>query len=305
MRKGVLLLFLILSFAFSIETEKAGRQLRLTLSPSDIVYFEAKNTIKGLYVKGVPFKVGTKFEKGTVFTPYRDDFIKFQDLSSGIVPAAVITSDPDYVRYFYAGRVSSIFLNPLPMENIIFEKNDKEYDEYAIYPGNSVFDTGAFDLIYFRVYSKGDRYFFQIKFRGEITNPWDGPQGFCLQNIDIYIGRDPSVKSDMLPYRANNKISFSTDLVINLNGYNPRVQKNRRWNKDVEVYVIPENRSIYCSISRGIYKIDAATQFYVLVMGYDGYSAGQVRRVGMRADEWIFGGNNGRIIRGNIVDDLN
>ncbi|RLF64272.1 MAG: amylopullulanase, partial [Thermoplasmata archaeon] len=73
----------------------------------------------------------------------------------------------------------------------VFVYEDPEGDDHGpgtyTYPKNNVFVSGAFDLLRFEVYDLGDSIEFAFKFKELGDNPWNGPNGFSLQIIEVYI----------------------------------------------------------------------------------------------------------------------
>lgn len=71
--------------------------------------------------------------------------------------------------------------------------DDKGYGKLA-YPTNSVFVKGAFDIVKFQVLEDDKYLYFRVTFANYGGNPWNGPNGFSLQLIHVYIlTTDPTI----------------------------------------------------------------------------------------------------------------
>ena len=66
------------------------------------------------------------------------------------------------------------------------EGDDKGPGTYG-YPTNEVFQPGVYDLLGFTVTDTGNALEFRIKLKNLGDNPWNGPNGFCLQFVQIYV----------------------------------------------------------------------------------------------------------------------
>jgi carbohydrate-binding DOMON domain-containing protein len=73
----------------------------------------------------------------------------------------------------------------------LFEMEDPVDDDHGIddfmYPEHSRFAPGVFDLTYFAVRDDGTNIVFDLTFRTLGGNPLNGPNGFSLQLIEIYV----------------------------------------------------------------------------------------------------------------------
>jgi carbohydrate-binding DOMON domain-containing protein len=69
--------------------------------------------------------------------------------------------------------------------------SDPEGDDNGIgtlrYPANPVFQPGVFDLLKFQVFVDDQYVYFRATFKNLGGNPWNGPNGFSLQHLQIYI----------------------------------------------------------------------------------------------------------------------
>ena len=73
----------------------------------------------------------------------------------------------------------------------VFSFTDPEGDDNGIgtlkYPTNPVFKPGVFDLLKFQVFVDDQYVYFRATFKNLGGNPWNGPNGFSLQHLQIYV----------------------------------------------------------------------------------------------------------------------
>lgn len=200
----------------------------------------------------------------------------------------------------------------VPTGNIIFEMDDPEGDDDGAggytYPTAPVFKPGVFDMLKFQVIDLDDTIQFAITVKDLGGNPWNGPNGFCLQYIHIYIrtypdkpGRTdtyglwinisddsawhvailvaPGWGTDPVPKGERAAIYYANDTVIVQNG-------------DFKVYADPTTNTIYAEVKKsllpGIENIE--NWIYVVVLtSYDGYGEDRIRPFGVQAADWVVG----------------
>lgn len=102
-----------------------------------------------------------------------------------------------------------------------------------VYPVNSVYEKGSFDLKEVKITDKGDKVEFKVTLKARIRDPWDSKgwsppgQGFSLQFVQIYIDTDHKAGS-----------GFDQGLP----GINVRFADQSRWDKVVLVSPQPVSR---------------------------------------------------------------
>jgi len=79
-------------------------------------------------------------------------------------------------------------------ENPTIQVPDPEGDDkgpgFYGYPTADVFKPGVFDIVKFEVYTTDTAVTFKVYFKDLGGNPWGGKNGFCLQQVHIYIHTD-------------------------------------------------------------------------------------------------------------------
>jgi|GEM_PF-2345828 len=85
----------------------------------------------------------------------------------------------------------------------LFEMEDPVDDDHGIddfmYPEHSRFAPGVFDLTYFAVRDDGTNIIFDLTFRTLGGNPLNGPNGFSLQLIEIYVNDGTGTERSAMP----------------------------------------------------------------------------------------------------------
>ncbi|MEZ0289885.1 MAG: glucodextranase DOMON-like domain-containing protein [Sulfolobales archaeon] len=178
-----------------------------------------------------------------------------------------------------------------------------------VYPKADVFKPGVFDLVRFRVVDSGDKVLFETYFRELGDNPWNGPNGFCLQYTHIYIR---TTRAD-IPSR-NDTFGLNVILADNSSwhialllapgwGSDPAPQGERAaiyyYNGTVvaqdglfKVYSDPSRNAIIAEVDKSLlFDTDNISRwvFTVAVASYDGYGPNRIRPVGVSADTWVVG----------------
>ena len=86
----------------------------------------------------------------------------------------------------------------LAFEPIVFEdpKGDDKGSGTIVYPTNSVYKSGSFDLTGVKITDEGESVQFEVTLKSRITDPWDSKgwtppgNGFSLQFVQIYVDTD-------------------------------------------------------------------------------------------------------------------
>ncbi|RLE85768.1 MAG: pullulanase, partial [Thermoprotei archaeon] len=161
--------------------------------------------------------------------------IAVRDVVELAVPLYMIALQPGDVAYLTA----TIYVNksmietatklggsykmviPRPTMEIVgakttFEISDPLGDDRGLgtytYPKADVFKPGVFDLVRFRVLNAGKKVIFEAYVKELGGNPWNGPNGFSMQYIQIYI-------------RTKLRIPGRTDTI----GLNIKIYKDSAW----------------------------------------------------------------------------
>ncbi len=194
----------------------------------------------------------------------------------------------------------------------VFEMSDPEGDDNGVgtyvYPKADVFKPGVFDLVKFKVIDAGDKVVFETYVKDLGGNPWNGPNGFCLQYIHIYVHTKLGVDGRTDTYGLNVNITkehawhfalllapgWGSDPVpagerAALYYYNDTVIVQ---DKAFKVYGDPARNAIVAEVSKELLLDveDISDWVYVVVLtSYDGYGSMRIRSFGVEADVWVVG----------------
>ncbi len=175
------------------------------------------------------------------------------------------------------------------------------------YPTDAIFDTGVFDITNFSVRYDEETIAFDFSIDGEITNPWNGPAGYSMQTLDVYIDKDPGKSTGaqkLLPGRnASLQDGFGWDLAIWAESWTPQVlapDTNTLEPKPVngvtlKVILNPATSSISVRIPRSAVGEGNPEEWAYagVILSQEGYPANgvwRVRDVEAVAAQWRIGG---------------
>ncbi len=192
----------------------------------------------------------------------------------------------------------------LPRSGLVLLRSivDPEGDDcgpgYYRYPQDQVFKEGCFDITGLDVMLDGEEnVIFRIKIRGEITSPWGGITGYCLQAIDIYIDTDGvsgSGKQELARARKAMTVPehcweyFVRACMDTVAIYDSRGGKHV--SPQIRSYPDKATSSIYVVFPRSMIEGGENWNVIVAMLGHDGYSYGGIRPVRSVPGQWVFGG---------------
>ncbi|QOR94000.1 hypothetical protein IMZ38_04990 [Thermosphaera chiliense] len=185
-----------------------------------------------------------------------------------------------------------------------------------LYPTNPVFQPSIYDLVKFGAYADDNFIYFRTTVKNLGGNPWNGPNGFCLQNVQIYI----ATTSEALPI-STNSIGLGVQIwhgwhyaVIAIPGWGttpyPDGEVSVLFNANMSMLADEYNNNtvfdVYLSEAEpNTIEVKIAKSLladvenirnwivFVALSSYDGYSEGKVRGV-QTGDpgEWVLGGGD-------------
>lgn len=253
--------------------------------------------------------IGAKFwlENGKIFRA--DEKGKWKIIGQGCtVRWEQLGFEPGDRLVLFAGkRVFETFVPEFRNKKLIFSFEDSEGDSfgpgYFVYPKNEVFSPDYFDIVRFLLYDCDDDYLVVLKFKNN-KNPWDGENGFCLQNIDIYIDCKPGGCCTMLPGRGA-RLNDGWDYMVWASGWRCALYKwgRKRPIKVASLKCFAAGKNVYIYIPKAEIPCPAEKwKLCVAILSYDGFNLNNwmVRPVKEKAGEWVFGGRKGN--EPNILD---
>jgi len=215
-----------------------------------------------------------------------------------------------------ATRLGLVYLVQVPRGGVggavVFDMKDPVGDDDGpggyVYPKANVFAKGVFDLTEFKVVDAGDKLVFIVTLANLGGNPWNGPNGWSLQYVHIYIHTTMSGgRTDTYGLNVNLSADSAWHIALLLVpgwGTDP-VPKGERaalyyYNDTVvvqdtggfRVYADPTSNSIIAEVPKSmLFDLSNINQwrFAVAVTSYDGFSSTKVRAFSVDAEQWVCG----------------
>ncbi len=107
-----------------------------------------------------------------------------------LVPEGFKPTQEEQLKSYDAqnGKLATVKAIPLIKKGIVVK--DPEGDDHGpgtyTYPTDSVFKSGVFDILKFKMTEESDDWVLEFYFKDLGDNPWNGPNGFSLQIIEVY-----------------------------------------------------------------------------------------------------------------------
>lgn len=191
-------------------------------------------------------------------------------------------------------------LSSLAQEQIFFQMSDEKGDEGVEYPTAPFFSPGSgyFDLLHFQVSGDESDLYFDFQF-ATVANPWQAPEGFSHQLIDLYLDTAPGGSTETRLPGAG--VTFAPEhgweyqLRIMPWGGSALYSSKESW--PVEVYLLPDGKTIRALVEQKVLGVPTDTWgYYVLIGSYDGFGPDNYRQIKAQADTWHFGGKTGSAV---------
>ena len=215
---------------------------------------------------------------------------------------------PQFVTNMIKWFVKVLTEGPLtPVFSLIDPQGDDKGPGTYIYPTAAVFVPGVFDLTKFEVYETGASVIFKVYVKDLGGNPWNGPNGFCLQFPHIFVKTDSGGELNNTAFGLNVEITPGWHFALLVApgwGTDPVPDGERAalyyangtrvvQNDGFSVTASPSENAIVVTVDKALLpgtKV-SAWRYAVLLASYDGYGFMRVRGV-LPGDptEWLFGG---------------
>ncbi len=230
------------------------------------------------------------------------------DEGSQITFRAIYTEAEDDVDQVPGLGTAVVNVPDLGTTTVLIDITDPENDDHGpgsyIYPGDSVFNSGNFDITQFQVGYDEENVVFKFWLRGPVDNVWDSGNGLSLQTLDIYIDTDGDQNGGtaMLPGR---NISFSDDYrwdyAITAEGWTSGIYvpadgdvSEIAGSSEFQILTDPGQRKVTIRVPKAIIGDDPENwQFAAGVMSQEGFPSGgvmRIRDVVPAAEQWRIGG---------------
>ncbi len=178
---------------------------------------------------------------------------------------------------------------------------------YYGYPSNSVFKPGVFDLTKFEVLTNDTDVIFKVYVKDLGDNPWKGPNGFCLQYVQIYVhttlqGVESRMDTFGLHLMIRSDYAWHFAVLLAPGWGNDPVPKGQRsaliyangtvvvQDDKFKVYADPDENAIVAVISKNLVPdVDNIKNWKIIVAlaSYDGFGPMKVRQAGVKGGEWV------------------
>lgn len=216
---------------------------------------------------------------------------------------------PQFIKNMIRWFSYLIDLTPQTIASIDDPTGDDKGPGSVTYPTHEVFQSGVFDIVKFTVAEDPEYLFFEVQLSNLGDNPWNGPNGFSVQYVHIYI----LTTDDTLP---KNYSTFGLNVWI-WHGWNYAILLAPGWagepvpagqeavvydaennvlayqtNTTFNVFVVG-NDTIVAQVAKGLFKdVENINDWIVVVAitGYDDYATNKVRGFNTTASDWLFGG---------------
>nr|ACJ03924.1 pullulanase [Thermococcus sp. HJ21] len=190
---------------------------------------------------------------------------------------------------------------------VIADIADPEGDDHGpgtyTYPTNDVFKPGVFDLLRFRMLEQTDSYVMEFYFKDLGGNPWNAPNGFSLQIIEVYLdfkdgGNSTAIK--MFPDGPGANVNLDPDhpwdVAFRIAGWdygNLIVLPNgTAYQGEMQISADPVKNAVIVKVPKKYIAINEDYGLWgaVLTGSQDGYGPDKWRPVAVEAEEWKVGG---------------
>lgn len=191
-----------------------------------------------------------------------------------------------------------------------------------VYPTDSVFYRGAFDMTGFQVTTDGGNLVFKITMATEIVNSWGGPNGVSVQLFQVYIDKDHKPGSGFTECIPGANVSFDPasawDFGMIIEG---------GWGQEVENQMAAKAEKAMQKVLHVVHTGSVAGKvltftvplavvgeptdtwgYQVFCLGQEGSSEAdvvegiKVRKIYRKATQWQFGGGDESGYAPNIID---
>lgn len=189
------------------------------------------------------------------------------------------------------------------LEEVIVQFSDARGDDVGagalLYPEHEVYVQGLFDLVRFQVSRDDDSIYFDFGF-ATITNPFQAPEGYFHQRLEVYIRTGESQGQTSVPIGAYT-LQTASELGWNIRLSIAPFDESRLYlvDKDSQIrvssdgirsYRLPDSETLRVQVNSALLpQPDSAWGYYVLVGAFDGLAQGFWRDLG--DGPWQVGGN--------------
>ncbi len=208
---------------------------------------------------------------------------------------------------------------PMEVKGVpIVDVADIEGDDHGpgtyTYATNKVFVPGHLDLLRFRMLEQTDSYVMEFYFKNLGDNPWNGPNGFSLQIIELYLdfkdgGNTSAIK--MFPDGPGSNVDLDPDhpwdAAFRIAGWDYGnlivLPDGTALQGELQISADPVKNAIIVKVPKDYIKINEDYGLYgvLLVGSQDGYGPDKWRPVAVDAEEWKGGGADAQAVINGVA----
>lgn len=217
-----------------------------------------------------------------------------------------------------SGGVAQLPVPETGQTEVFLTVNDPTGDDFGpgtyMYPTDTVYQDGVFDITQFQVAQDEDNLVFRFDLAGPLTNPWDSPNGVALQTLDVYIDTGEGGNRMLLPGRnAALPAAAAWDTAVWVEGWEGGIYRagegEQPQSVDADYSVVADagqSRITVLVPKRALPQGDPTAWGYLAaVMSQDGFPAAgvwRIREVEPEASQWRLGGAPDDINHTRIID---
>ncbi|ADM27516.1 Protein of unknown function DUF2223 [Ignisphaera aggregans DSM 17230] len=194
-----------------------------------------------------------------------------------------------------------------PIISIPDPAEDDKGPGYYGYPTNAVFGSGAFDIIKLEIYVTDTSVVFKTYFRNLSGNPWNGPNGFSLQYVQIYVRttqRGLPARADTAGLGVYLRPDYSWHFALLISpgwGDSPLPAGEKpalvyangtivMQNDVFKIYADATNNAIVAEVSKSLlYDVDNIAKWSIIVFAtsWAGENPDRIRSLSVNQGEWV------------------
>ena len=178
--------------------------------------------------------------------------------------------------------------------------------EYT-YPTGDAYADGAFDLTAFSIHETPTDVQFRARVDGDLENPWDLPEGFSVQHLQVYLRDDETEADATTDTRTGVNAELAephTHRLVVDGEHGARVEDaSGEVVADGSVRINEVSDAIIASIPKGAFPVDLeAASVAPLLLGYAPDRPGNVTPVDAASSADAFGGGRDDDANPNVID---
>jgi|GEM_PF-127513 len=230
-----------------------------------------------------------------------------------LIPEGVKPTQEEMLKTYDAkeGKLATVKMIPLLKTGIVIK--DIEGDDHGpgtyVYAKNKVFVEDHLDLLKFKMIEGDNKWTLEFYFKELGGNPWNGPNGFSLQIIEVYFdfkegGNSSAIK--MFPDGPGSNVdldpSHPWDVALRIAGWDYGniivVPGQKPIQGELKISADPTRNAIIVELPKQYLEINEEYGLYgaILVGSQDGYGPDKWRPVAVEAEEWKGGGADAQAV---------